>query len=160
VEAHLGASSTESLQDALASNAELSKLVTEADASIDVPFTGHTQLPYSFDAPVPGEPDRLRPGLEAGRHGAHHRQRPLHARGEGNWTPDATALIDTEEKSYDSPVVDEVASIIDDADEAAKVPGSVVHGKITEDITRAETDGNEDRGAESTLGNLVADALK
>ncbi|HHX48399.1 MAG TPA: LPXTG cell wall anchor domain-containing protein, partial [Brevibacterium sp.] len=59
-----------------------------------------------------------------------------------------------------SPVVDEVASIIDDADEAAKVPGSVVHGKITEDITRAETDGNEDRGAESTLGNLVADALK
>src|SRR5699024_4633304 len=28
------------------------------------------------------------------------------------------------------------------------------------DITRAETDGNEDRGAESTLGNLVADALK
>src|SRR5699024_10548399 len=39
-----------------------------------------------------------------------------------------------------------------------KMPGSVVHGKITEDITRAETGGNEDRRAESTLGNLVAEA--
>src|SRR5699024_12310798 len=84
----------------------------------------------------------------------------LTADGEGNWTTDATDLIDTEDKSYDSPVVDEDASIIDDADEAAKVPGSVVHGTITEDITRVETDGNEDRGAASTLGNLAADALK
>src|SRR5699024_7386773 len=65
VEAHLGASSTESLEDALASNAEFNKLVTEADASIDVLFTGHTHLPYSFEAPVPGEPDRTRPVLEA-----------------------------------------------------------------------------------------------
>src|SRR5699024_9137281 len=160
VEAHLGASSTESLEDALASNAEFNKLVTEADASIDVLFTGHTHLPYSFEAPVPGEPDRTRPVLEADSYGEYVGQVQLTADGEGNWTTDATALIDTEDKSYDSPVVDEVASIIDDADEAAKVPGSVVHGKITEDITRAETDGNEDRGAESTLGNLVADALK
>ena len=160
VEAHLGASSTDSLEDALASNAEFNKLVTEADASIDVLFTGHTHLPYSFEAPVPGEPERTRPVLEAGSYGEYVGQVQLTADGEGNWTTDATDLIDTEDKSYDSPVVDEVASIIDDADEAAKVPGSVVHGKITEDITRAETDGNEDRGAESTLGNLVADALK
>src|SRR5699024_6227513 len=51
-------------------------------------------------------------------------------------------------------------SIIDDANEAAKVPGSVVHGKNTEDNAPAETDGNEDRGAESTQCNLAADALK
>ncbi|WP_209371487.1 bifunctional metallophosphatase/5'-nucleotidase [Brevibacterium renqingii] len=160
VEAHLGASSTENLEDAKASNAEFEKLVTKADASIDVLFTGHTHLPYSFEAPVPGDADRTRPVLEAGNYGEYVGQVQLTADGEGNWTTDTAELIDTEDKSYDSPVVDEVEKIIADADEAAKGPGSVVHGKITEDITRAKMDGNEDRGAESTLGNLVADALK
>jgi 5'-nucleotidase len=160
VEAHLGATSTESLEDAEASNTEFKKLVTKADASIDVLFTGHTHVPYSFTAPVPGDSDRTRPVLEAGNYGAYVGQVQLTADGDGNWTTDKAGLIDTKEKSYDSPVVDEVEKIIADADEAAKVPGSVVHGKITEDITRATKDGNEDRGAESTLGNLVADALK
>ncbi|MGC3022733.1 bifunctional metallophosphatase/5'-nucleotidase [Brevibacterium sp. FAM 24630] len=160
VEAHLGASSTESLEDAKASNAEFKKLVTEADASIDVLFTGHTHLPYSFEAPVPGDADRTRPVLEAGNYGTHVGQVQLTSDGEGDWSTDAVNLIETEDQSYDSPVVDEVEKIVAEADEAAKVPGSVVHGKITEDITRAFSDGNENRGGESTLGNLVADALK
>ncbi|GAA1850381.1 bifunctional metallophosphatase/5'-nucleotidase [Brevibacterium marinum] len=173
VEAHLGANSTDSLGEAEDSNAEFKKLVTEADASIDVLFTGHTHLPYSFDAPVPGEPDRTRPVLEAGSYGSVVGQVQLEADGEGNWTTEDQALLSTKDKSFDSPVVDEVAAIIDDAEEAAKGPGSVVTGEITEDITRAfvldengepTTDPNgdliDDRGAESTLGNLVADALK
>ncbi|MGO2601115.1 MAG: bifunctional metallophosphatase/5'-nucleotidase [Brevibacterium aurantiacum] len=160
VEAHLGASSTESLDEAKASNAEFNKLVTEADASVDVLFTGHTHLPYSFEAPVPGEPDRTRPVLEAGSYGEYVGQVQLEADAEGNWTTENTELIETEKKSYDSPVVDEVSQIIADADAKAKVPGSVVAGEISEDITRATKDGKEDRGAESTLGNLVADALK
>ncbi|MCF2573720.1 bifunctional metallophosphatase/5'-nucleotidase [Brevibacterium sp. UCMA 11754] len=160
VEAHLGASSTKSLGDAQASNAEFDKLVTEADASVDVLFTGHTHLPYSFEAPVPGEPDRTRPVVEAGSYGEYVGQVQLEADAEGNWTTENSDLIKTEKKSYDSPVVDEVAKIIADADEKAKVPGSVVAGEISEDITRATKDGEEDRGAESTLGNLVADALK
>ncbi len=160
VEAHLGASSTKSLEDAKASNAEFDKLVTEADASIDVLFTGHTHLPYSFEAPVPGDADRTRPVLEAGSYGSHVGQVQLTADGDGEWSTDAAELLSTEDKSYDSPVVDEVEKIVAEADEAAKVPGSVVHGKISEDIKRAFTDGNEDRGGESTLGNLVADALK
>lgn len=160
VEAHLGAATTESLEDAEASNAEFKKLVREADPSVDVLFTGHTHLPYKFEAPVPGDPDRTRPVLEAANYGEVVGQVQLTADGDGNWDADAIELLDTEGKSYDSPVVDEVAGIVSDAEETAKELGSEVSGTISEDITRAEKNGEEDRGAESTLGNLVADALK
>ena len=160
VEAHLGASSTESLEDAKASNAEFKKLVTEADASVDAMFTGHTHMPYAFEAPVPGEPDRTRPVIEAGSYGEYVGQVTMRVDGNSNWQASGIDLIDTEDKSYDSEVVDEVAGIVSDAEEKAKELGSEVTGAISEDITRAKKDGEEDRGAESTLGNLVADALK
>ena len=160
VEAHLGASSTESLEDAKASNAEFKKLVTEADASVDAMFTGHTHMPYAFEAPVPGEPDRTRPVIEAGSYGEYVGQVTMRVDGNSNWQASGIDLIDTEDKSYDSEVVDKVAGIISDAEEKAKELGSEVTGTISEDITRATKDGEEDRGAESTLGNLVADALK
>jgi 5'-nucleotidase len=160
VEAHLGASSTESLEDAKASNAEFKKLVTEADASVDAMFTGHTHMPYAFEAPVPGEPDRNRPVIEAGSYGEYVGQVTMRVDGNSNWQASGIDLIDTEDKSYDSEVVDKVAGIISDAEEKAKELGSEVTGTISEDITRATKDGKEDRGAESTLGNLVADALK
>ncbi|AMT94619.1 bifunctional metallophosphatase/5'-nucleotidase [Brevibacterium linens] len=160
VEAHLGASSTESLEDAKASNAEFKKLVTEADASVDAMFTGHTHMPYAFEAPVPGEPDRTRPVIEAGSYGEYVGQVTMRVDGNSNWQASGMDLIETKDKSYDSEVVDEVAGIISDAEEKAKELGSEVTGTISEDITRATKDGKEDRGAESTLGNLVADALK
>ncbi|KHS52457.1 bifunctional metallophosphatase/5'-nucleotidase [Brevibacterium linens] len=160
VEAHLGASSTESLEDAKASNAEFKKLVTEADASVDAMFTGHTHMPYAFEAPVPGEPDRTRPVIEAGSYGEYVGQVTMRVDGNSNWQASGIDLIDTEDKSYDSEVVDKVAGIISDAEEKAKELGSEVTGTISEDITRATKDREEDRGAESTLGNLVADALK
>ncbi|MDN6748544.1 MAG: metallophosphoesterase, partial [Brevibacterium sp.] len=126
VEAHLGASATDSLDAAEASNAEFKKLVTEADASVDVLFTGHTHLPYSFEAPVPGEPDRTRPVLEAGSYGSVVGQVQLEADANGNWTTEKTGLLPTKDKSFDSPVVAEVTSIIETAEEKARVPGSVV----------------------------------
>ena len=160
VEAHLGASSTESLEDAKASNAEFKKLVTEADASVDAMFTGHTHMPYAFEAPVPGEPDRTRPVIEAGSYGEYVGQVTMRVDGNSNWQASGLDLIETKDKSYDSEVVDKVAGIISDAEEKAKELGSDVSGTISEDITRVTKDGEEDRGAESTLGNLVADALK
>ena len=161
VEAHLGASATDSLEAAEASNAEFKKLVTEADASVDALLTGHTHLASNFNAPVPGDPERTRPVLQAGNYGSYVGQIKLESDGAGNWTTSSSDLLPTEDKDYASPVVDEVKQIVADAEEQAKGPGSVVEGTITEDITRAFTeDGAEDRGAESTLGNLVADSLK
>lgn len=171
VSAHIGASTTESLDAALASNAEFKKLVTESDASIDAIFTGHTHMPYSFDAPVPGQPERTRPVLETGNYGAFVGDVELVSDGDGQWTTVKNELLPTKNKDFDSPVVTKVKDIITDAEEKAKGPGSIVDGTITEDITRAFVldengepvlkDGKtiEDRGAESTLGNLVADAL-
>ncbi len=172
VQAHLGASAADSLAEALASNKELNRLVTEADSSVDALFTGHTHLPYAFEAPVPGDENRTRPVLEAGSYGSVVGQVRLVAEADGTWTTEGAELLSTEEKSYESPVVAKVAEIIAAADEKAKVPGSVVAGTITEDITRAwlrDENGEvvlkngqpvDDRGSESTLGNLVADALK
>ncbi|MGC2975773.1 bifunctional metallophosphatase/5'-nucleotidase [Brevibacterium sp. FAM 25378] len=160
VEAHLGASSTDSLEDAEASNAEFKKLVTETDASVDALFTGHTHLPYTFEAPIPGEPDRTRPVIEAGSYGEFVGNLTMRVDGNGHWQTETAELIETEDKSYDSEVVDTVKGIVGDAEAKAKELGSEVTGTISEDITRAEKDGEEDRGAESTLGNLVADALK
>lgn len=161
VEAHLGASATDSLEAAEASNAEFKKLVTEADASVDALLTGHTHLASNFNAPVPGDPERTRPVLQAGNYGSYVGQIKLESDGAGNWTTSSSDLLPTDDKDYASPVVDEVKQIVADAEEQAKGPGSVVEGTITEDITRAFTeDGAEDRGAESTLGNLVADSLK
>ncbi len=172
VEAHLGASTADTLDEALASNREFNRLVTEADSSVDVLFTGHTHLPYEFEAPVPGDPNRTRPVLEAGSYGSVVGQVQLVAEADGTWTTEKSELLSTEDASYESPVVAQVAEIIAEADEKAKVPGSVVAGSITEDITRAwarDENGEvilkngqpvDDRGSESTLGNLVADALK
>ncbi|RAF74698.1 bifunctional metallophosphatase/5'-nucleotidase, partial [Burkholderia multivorans] len=126
VEAHLGASSTESLEAAEASNAEFKKLVTEADPSVDAMLTGHTHLPSSFDAPVPGDPERTRPVIQAGNYGSVVGQLQLESLGNGDWTTATSELLSTEDKDYASPVVDEVKQIIADADEKAKGPGSVV----------------------------------
>ena len=52
----------------------------------------------------------------------------------------------------------DVAQLVADAVAVADEAGSVEVGRISADITRATTKtGSEDRGAESTLGNLVAD---
>jgi len=52
-----------------------------------------------------------------------------------------------------------VAAIVADAVEVAKELGSVSLGSITQDIRRAvQTNGSENRGGESTIGNLISDA--
>ncbi|QWL31524.1 bifunctional metallophosphatase/5'-nucleotidase [Rathayibacter toxicus] len=52
-----------------------------------------------------------------------------------------------------------VAALVKDAVSFARVRGAVPVGTVTADIRRAsQSSGQENRGAESTLGNLVADA--
>ncbi|MDY0914105.1 bifunctional UDP-sugar hydrolase/5'-nucleotidase [Rathayibacter festucae] len=52
-----------------------------------------------------------------------------------------------------------VAALVADAVAVAEVQGAVPVGSITADIRRGvQSDGSENRGAESTMGNLVADA--
>lgn len=58
-----------------------------------------------------------------------------------------------------TPVGREVAALVADAVAVAQVEGAVSIGSVTADIRRGvQSDGSENRGAESTLSNLVADA--
>jgi 5'-nucleotidase len=159
--AHLGPATTSDLDSALQSNQEFNSVVTGAHASIDAMFFGHSHLQANFEAPVPGEDGRTRPVIQSGNYGDTVGQVTLTSEGEGDWTVDSQELISTDDKSFDSPVVAEVDGIVADAEAVANEIGSEVVGTIDEDITRAfNEDGAEDRGAESTLGNLVADALQ
>ncbi|GAA4282879.1 hypothetical protein GCM10022261_04100 [Brevibacterium daeguense] len=160
VQAHLGPSDVSSLSAAVDSNAEFGTLVTEADESIDAMFFGHSHTGFAFEAEVPGT-DRTRPVVQSGYYGDRVGQVILSSEGDGTWTTDEATTLDTEDVTYDSPVVAEAERIIDEAVAASQEIGSEVAGEITEDITRAfNEDGSENRGGESTLGNLVADALK
>ncbi|KQQ00085.1 MULTISPECIES: bifunctional metallophosphatase/5'-nucleotidase [unclassified Rathayibacter] len=58
-----------------------------------------------------------------------------------------------------TPVGQTVAALVQDAVDVANVEGAVSIGSVTADIRRGvQSDGTENRGAESTIGNLVADA--
>ena len=58
-----------------------------------------------------------------------------------------------------TPVGQSVAALVQDAVDVANVEGAVSIGSVTGDIRRGvQSDGTENRGAESTIGNLVADA--
>lgn len=173
LESHTGPSATDNLDDALASNAEFADIVNNADPSIDALFFGHTHMQTNLVAPIQGT-DRTRPVVQAGNYGSVLADVRLISEGDGNWTaePDKTKLVDIEgmgtERNADGDITGikdnvspEVQKIIDDAQAQAQEIGSKEAGSITEDITRAfDEEGNENRSAESTLGNLVADVLK
>lgn len=161
VAAHLGPAVVTDIDSALQSNQEFNAVVTGADASIDAMFFGHSHLRANLSAPVPGDEGRTRPVVQSGNYGDTVGKVTLTSEGDGNWTVDEQELLDTADQTYDSPVVDEVDAIVADAVEKSNEIGSEVVGTIDDDITRAvNEDGSENRGGESTLGNLVADALK
>lgn len=161
VSAHLGSNVTSDVDAGIASNPEFGKLITESDASVDAFYTGHTHVEYTWEAPVPGEPERTRPVIQTGSYGENVGRIVLSADESGNWTTEVLENVPTADESFSNAVVEQVQAIVDEAVATAEELGSRVVGEITDDITRARTaDGAEDRGAESTLGNLVADALQ
>ncbi|MFI9526728.1 ExeM/NucH family extracellular endonuclease [Micromonospora rosaria] len=152
--AHEGAS-TENIDSAekLAADPVFGKF-TRVDASIDAIFSGHTHQPYAFKVPVPGSA-KLRPVVQAEDYGKRLGQVTL------TYDPATRSVTGAEAKLVDvvgAPQNQAVADIVAAAKVRADELGQRPLGKITADITRAFTNGNEDRGKESTLGNLVADA--
>ena len=161
--AHAGPSATGSLDEAEASGAEFKSLVTKGDSSIDAMFFGHTHLPMNL---TQKNGTTKRPIMQAAKYGEEVAQAILTSDGAGNWSIDKQQLLETKPKQpagppYVNDTVKAAEKIIAEAEAKAKEIGSKVVGTITSDITRAgNATGGEDRGAESTLGNLVADALK
>ncbi|MFI7552599.1 ExeM/NucH family extracellular endonuclease [Micromonospora sediminimaris] len=126
---------------------------TRADAAIDVIFSGHTHQPYAFEVPVPGT-DKLRPIVQAEDYGKRLGKVTLTFDPEsGSITSADASLVDV----VGAPQDPAVAEIVAAAKVRAQELGQRKLGEITADIRRAYTDGNEDRGKESTLGNFIAD---
>ncbi|HEY0452905.1 ExeM/NucH family extracellular endonuclease [Actinophytocola sp.] len=125
-----------------------------AGADIDVILSGHTHQPYAFEAPIPGT-DRLRPVLQAEDYGVKLGKVTLSV------DPTTKSIVSSDASLLDvvgAPVDPDVARLVADAKANADVLGQRPLGSITADIKRAVTpSGAEDRGAESVLGNFVAD---
>ncbi len=170
------------LEDAVAQSATFASIVNDVAPEVDAIINGHTNGRYAFDGPVPGGGDQTRPIMQSGEYGTAVGQIVLTVdRASGDVldysqqiVPRVSTPVDELVATY--PRVAEVATIVDAALDHADEVGSVVVGSAMADITTAfsggsyvggvyvgpgpePADGRDDRASESTLGNLVADAL-
>lgn len=166
------------LEDEVAAGGVFASIVEDTSPLVDAIFTGHTHKQYAWDAPVPGT-DGTRPVLQTGSYGENIGQIQMTVDPE---TGEVTAYEQRNVKrmaaadtSY--PRVAEVVEITDAALEEAAEVGNQKITDITADITTAfsggdyvdgeyvgpgpEVDtGRDDRSRESTMGGLVANALR
>jgi 5'-nucleotidase len=151
------------LAEEVAEGGAFAAIVNDTSAEVDAIFTGHTHKQYAWDGPVPGEAGRTRPILQTGSYGENIGQIKLTvdpATGDVvSYTQRNVARVAAADLSLTR--VKEVDTITKAAlDEAARIGNQPV-GRIAADITTAYSGGNrDDRAAESTLGDLVANALR
>ncbi|RYV52252.1 ExeM/NucH family extracellular endonuclease [Pengzhenrongella frigida] len=170
-----GTAENATLEQEIAAGGAFAKIVTQTDATVDAIFTGHTHKQYAWSAPVPGTTTgATRPVLQTGSYGEFIGQVVLtvdqgtgavlaHTEANVKRTTVADATLVA---AY--PNVAAVKVITDAAIAAAAVTGNVEVGKVLADITTAYTPNldptkppvRDDRASESTLGNLVANALR
>ena len=137
------------------------------NASVDAIFNGHTHQVYAWDAPIPGT-NKTRPIVQTGEYAQNVGQVTLKVDPATGDVVSYTAANHKRAATADlsNPVVAQVDSIVKAAQAKAKEIGNQPVGRITADITRAYngTDAQgrpvEDRGAESALGDVVANALR
>ncbi|MCW2815779.1 MAG: hypothetical protein JWN84_3234 [Nocardioides sp.] len=161
------------LEEEVAQGGAFAAIVNQTSAEVDAIFTGHTHKQYAWDAPVPGEPGRTRPVLQTGSYGENIGQIKLVV------DPATGDVVSYEQRNVARsltedltlPRVVEVKAITDAAlKEAARI-GNEPIGSVSDDITTAFSGGTygpdgytgttrDDRASESTLGDLVANALR
>ncbi|WP_127498930.1 ExeM/NucH family extracellular endonuclease [Actinoplanes solisilvae] len=155
--AHEGAA-TENISSAAALQADpVFGDFTRVSPEIDAIFSGHTHQPYAFQVPIPGT-DRTRPVIQAEDYGLRLGKAVLtYDPASKSVTASTAELLNVNGYPANASVAAIVAQAKVTADELGKQP----LGKITADIKRAYTSaGAEDRGAESVLGNFIADVQR
>ncbi|MGJ9413495.1 5'-nucleotidase C-terminal domain-containing protein [Aeromicrobium sp. CF4.19] len=161
---HEGAPDGEaSLDEALADSEVFRSMVEDTSAEVDALFMGHTHQQYAYDAARPG--GGTRPVVQTGSFGENIGQIQLTVDAEsGDVTTHTQSLVPRTETDDAAlveqfPRVEAVQGIVDEALALADEVGREPVGEITGDITTAFAGGSrDDRSAESTLGNLVAQA--
>lgn len=127
--------------------------------AVDVIYNGHTHQKYAYSTG--------RPVLQSGNYGDSIGKLDMTIDTDANTVSVLGAAVLNRVTTADNtlPRVAAVKSIVDAALAASNVIGDRKVGTISADITRADEDlvapgVQEDRGSESTIGNLVADALR
>ncbi|MDM7856235.1 ExeM/NucH family extracellular endonuclease [Cellulomonas alba] len=165
------------LDEEVAAGGAFTDIVTKTSPKVAAIFTGHTHKAYAWEAPVPGSATATRPVVQAEDYGdfvgkvvldvdatthevtAHTQE--LVAR---TTTPDADLVA-----AY--PRAAKVQDIVTKALAAADEVGKQQVGSVSADITTAFSGGSyvggtyaggtrDDRASESTLGDVVANALR
>jgi 5'-nucleotidase len=142
-----------------AESAVFRHITQDTVAAVDVIYNGHTHQKYAYN--------NGRPVIQAGNYGESIGRLDMNIDTDTNSVSvtDARVIDRVPEANTLLPRVAAVKTIVDAAIAAANVIGDRKVGTISADITRADADltaagVQEDRGAESTIGNLVADALR
>lgn len=165
------------LADEVAAGGAFANIVNNTDPSVDAIFTGHTHKQYAWDAPVAG--GGTRPVLQTGSYGENIGKVTLSV------DPDTGAVTAHSQENVKRaaaedltlPRVAEVKQIVDAALAHAATIGNQKVAEVSDDITTAfiggsyvdgeyvagaednVREGRDDRASESTLGNLVPDAM-
>lgn len=156
----------------IAADTAFGRIARDTSATVDAIFTGHTHKTYACDGPIPGADGRTRPILQTGSYGENIGQVRLvvdPTTGDvTTYTQRNVARATTADLSL--PRVQQVKTITDAAIAKAAKIGDQKVGTISSDITTAFSGGSfaggayaggsrDDRASESTLGDLVAQAL-
>jgi 5'-nucleotidase len=142
-------------------------IINNVDSNVDAIVSGHTHLAYNCSFPVAGwagRPVTERPVVSAGQYGTALNQLVFTVdTATGEVTAKSQALLNLKTgQTPNYPSDPATAQIVADAVAAAGPLGSVELGKIDAPLSRAKFgDGTrENRGGESTLGNLVAEVQR
>jgi 5'-nucleotidase len=173
---HAGTDVTSSYADAVAAGGEFASMAN-LNANIDAIFNGHTHQKYVYNQPVTGGDRPTRPMVQTGQYGENVGQILLTYDTATGKVVDSSASNTARVTTSDAdlitqyPVLQQVKDTVDAALANAKVVGDKPVGKISADITTAFEGGSytggrytggtrDERGLESTLGDLVANALR
>ncbi|WP_396640992.1 choice-of-anchor I family protein [Microbacterium sp.] len=151
---------TEDCTTIASGDSDYAALVNGASVEIDAIVSGHTHQSYVCEVPVEGVVGTERPVIQAHQYGTTLGKLDISVDTESKELVSiAGSLVplvgDDELPHY--PADPTVQEIVDEASAAAEEAGAVEVGAISADIVRGGTPPGDDRGVESTLGNLVAD---
>ncbi|CAN5564172.1 hypothetical protein BH09ACT4_BH09ACT4_23480 [soil metagenome] len=154
---HEGAE-TPTLASATDGSTRFGQIVNGASPEIDVIVSGHTHLVYNFEIPMGS---KTRTVISSGQYGENIADTKLVI---DPVTHNVISAHATVSALFGAAAPDPaVAQIVADAVTTAGPLGAVSLGMVTEDIRRAKQSAvvfSENRGGESTIGNLIADAQR
>jgi 5'-nucleotidase len=162
---HEGASTT-AYADAVDPASDFGKIVNGASPDIDAIVSGHTHLAYNHQVPVAAwasRPVQARPVVSAGQYGFALDQLLFTVDPDTGVVSSVTSAIlplltSTAPVTPNYPADAPTAAIVTAAVNSAAALGAVVLGQVGGPFNRAQiAAGTENRGGESTLGNLVAE---